>query len=501
MITDDRQCEKVMLGKCTWRYAFVDGVKTDILDAVKGCSGICPICGELLISRKGELREWHWWHKGGRKCDGWYEPKGEWHRWWQNHFVKDWQEVVLRKQYDGEVIKHIADIHTSDRWIIEFQYSHLSLSDILVREQFYGDMFWVVNGTRLVGDSLNGERWKRKEVRKSEHGFDYFCLRSCDEEVNGCWQDSNKLVFFDFDGTFDEPRGGADLFCLLPGEVHGSRLIIRLSQEEFFANVHRQNLKDFVDSLLACKDEYDSEYQILLRQAKMADERRIKEEEERLLKEREGERNAELANPALYGVTCGWVEALAIITGWRRSLEGDWDLSKIPEYGKIILHVAKKYTREQFRNDKRFSWEQGMRFRVPEFEKLQKCAGMAIAKLDYGTYYDQSKSEWILVIEKVEPLKDFEGHYRCVYDIKDKDGVWKLSEALKLAVNDRKYKHVRKLRCYVCGAEMVVRKNKKDQNLFYGCTKYPECNCTLSCNAYGQLTVSNVYWFSQLDSW
>ena len=73
----------------------------------------------------------------------------------------------------------------------------------------------------------------------------------------------------------------------------------------------------------------------------MAEERRIREEEERLLKEREGERNAELANPALYGVTCGWVEALAIITGWRRSLEGDWDLSKIPECGKIILHVVR----------------------------------------------------------------------------------------------------------------------------------------------------------------
>ena len=68
----------------------------------------------------------------------------------------------------------------------------------------------------------------------------------------------------------------------------------------------------------------------------MAEERRIREEEERLLKEREGERNAELANPALYGVTCGWVEALAIITGRRRSLEGDWDLSKIPECGKLF---------------------------------------------------------------------------------------------------------------------------------------------------------------------
>lgn len=504
MITDDRQCEKVMLGKCTWRYAFVDGVKTDILDAVKGCSGICPICGELLISRKGKLREWHWWHKGGRKCDGWYEPKGEWHRWWQDRFEKQWRENVLPKEQDRKSCKHIADVYTPDEWTIEFQYSPLKMSDIQEREDFYGNILWVVNGTRLKEDHLNGMRWKRHKVVESRCGFQYFKLDPFDktdsskiEDVNPCWRDRNKLVFFDFDGTFDVPKADANLFCLLPGEVYGSRIVVRLSNEEFIANIRNQNVKDFLDRLLACKEEYGRDYQILLQHAEMAEKRRVQEEEKRLLKEREGERNAELANPALYGVTCGWVEALAIITGKCHFLVRDWDLSKIPECGKIILHVAKKYTREQFRNDKRFSWEQGMRFRVPEFEKLQKCAGMAIAKLDYGTYYDQSKSEWILVIEKVESLKDFEGHSRCVYDIKDKDGVWELSEALKLAVNDRKYKQVRKLRCHVCGAEMVIRKNKKDQNLFYGCTKHPECNCVMSCNPNGQLTVSNVYWFSQ----
>ena len=124
---------------------------------------------------------------------------------------------------------------------------------------------------------------------------------------------------------------------------------------------------------------------------------------------------------------------------------------------------------------------------------------MAIAKLDYSTYYDDGKSEWVLVIGKVEPLKNFEGDHRCVYDIKDKDGVWELSEALKVAVNDRKYKQVRKLRCPVCGAEMVIHSNKRNRNLFYGCTKYPECKCTMSCDSNGQLTVSDVYWNSQFE--
>lgn len=502
-MADDKKRGNVILGKCTWRYALVDGMKTDILDAVKGCSGVCPICGELLVPRKGESREWHWWHKGGRKCDAWYEPKGEWHRWWQNHFVKEWQEVVLYKEKDGEGIKHIADVYTPDKWIMEFQYSHLSLTDISAREQFYGNMFWIVNGTRLRSDSVNGERWKIREVEKSEHGFNYFRLNRMDvEDVNDCWRDRNKIVFFDFDGTFDEPKADADLFCLLPGEVCGSRLVVRLSQDEFVANVRNQNVKDFVERLLSCKEEY----QILLRHAKMAEERRKmaedrrrQEEEVRFLKVREEERHTELANPASYGVTCGWVEALAIVTREVHFLREDWDLSKIPKRGKIVLHLAKKYTREQFREDKRISWNQGIRFRVPEFEKLQKCAGMAIAKLDYSTYYDDGKSEWILVIGKVEPLKNFEGDHRCVYDIKDKDGVWELSEALKVAVNDRKYKQVRKLRCPVCGAEMVIRSNKRNRNLFYGCIKYPECKCTMSCDSNGQLTVSDVYWNSQFE--
>ena len=60
-----------MLGNCTWRYALVDGVKTDIQDAVKGVHGICPLCGGELVPRKGKIRNWHWWHINGRLCDDW----------------------------------------------------------------------------------------------------------------------------------------------------------------------------------------------------------------------------------------------------------------------------------------------------------------------------------------------------------------------------------------------------------------------------------------------
>ena len=64
-----------MLGECKWRYAIVDGVKTDIRDAVKGVHGYCPLCGGELAPRKGEIRNWHLWNVNCLLCDDCYEPK------------------------------------------------------------------------------------------------------------------------------------------------------------------------------------------------------------------------------------------------------------------------------------------------------------------------------------------------------------------------------------------------------------------------------------------
>ena len=491
------------IGKCTWRYALVDGVKTDIFDAGKGCSGICPICGEVLVPRMGELREWHWWHKGGRKCDAWYEPKGEWHRWWQDHFEKERQEVPLFKEINGETCKHIADVHTSDKWTIEFQYSSLSIADIEEREQFYGNMFWVVSGSRLQADSLNGMRWKRHKVEKSKHGIDYFLLDPSDindpskiEDVNRCWRNRNKLVFFDFDGTFDKPSEGTDLFCLLPGEVYRSRLVVRLSQSDFLSKTVGGNARALVDAILDCRNDYCEKLKKERDEHRKAEALRLKEERESFLKKCEKKYQFDLANPTMYAVTCNWVEGLMVKYSAVKSLVRNWDLSGIPPKGRMALHLTNDYTlREYWYDIKTKVSKLKLGRRVPDYEVLKKCKGMVIGKIDYETYYDNQNREWELMIEDFEPLLNYEGEGRCIYKVRDRngEGVWPLSDQLAQAVNDRKYWDSRKMKCPYCGEDMKQCRRNVDNGLFFGCSAFPKCKCALPCNKAGQINVSDLY--------
>lgn len=245
-----------MIGNCTWRYALVNGVKTDIQDAVKGVHGICPLCGDELAPRKGTIRNWHWWHINGRLCDDWYEPKGEWHRAWQGQFDETRREVSLIKESQGKEFKHIADVYTEDECVIEFQYSQLSLSEITDRESFYGDMIWVVCGTRLNKDRLYGEELlRRDDFLSSEDGLRYLVLKDM-KDCNQCWRNRDSLVFFDFYGEINKPSIGTDLLCLIPGEVEGARLLARVSQDDFLFGCRCGHIQKFIERFLNCKQSY-----------------------------------------------------------------------------------------------------------------------------------------------------------------------------------------------------------------------------------------------------
>jgi hypothetical protein len=355
----------------------------------------------------------------------------------------------------------------------------------------------------LQEDLLNGNRWKRHEVVESRCGFQYFKLDPSDirdpskiEDVNPYWRDRGKLVFFDFDGTFDNPLVDTDLFCLLPGEVYGSRIVVRLTQNEFVKNIRSENVKGFVDKLLSCKTEYCREYELKLQQARAAEERRKKEENDLLQRKREEEWLDELNNPALYAVTCSWVEGLLVKFGFVKSLiRRDWDLRQIPTKGKMALHITNNYSVREYWDDIRKGRDLTKGWSVPKYEILQKCAGMVIAKFDYEIVYCADSKEWILVVEDVESLKNFEGEERSVYNIDDRAGVdvWQLSKELIESINDRKYKEIRNPKCPRCGAEMFLRPRNLDNGPFYGCSAYPKCNGALSCNKYGQVDVGKLY--------
>ena len=96
-----------------------DHHRVHALDAEKGQEYYCPVCGNQVIPRQGEVNSWHFAHV--TSCvDDWTYDMSEWHRNWQNRFPESTREVVI--EYKGE--SHRADILTGG-YVIEFQHSPL----------------------------------------------------------------------------------------------------------------------------------------------------------------------------------------------------------------------------------------------------------------------------------------------------------------------------------------------------------------------------------------
>lgn len=134
------------------QYSSVDGLRTK---PQPGLQGLCPSCSKPTISKCGDLKVWHWSHKGRRTCDPWWENETAWHREWKNKFPDSFQEVIQFDEITGE--KHIADIKTKDDWIIEFQHSFLKPEERNARNLFYKKIAWVVDGTRRKLDQKQFE--------------------------------------------------------------------------------------------------------------------------------------------------------------------------------------------------------------------------------------------------------------------------------------------------------------------------------------------------------
>lgn len=172
------------------KFALVNGQRQE---AQPNLSGECPFCGSPMVAKCGEVRVWHWAHKGRLLCDPWWENETEWHRAWKDHFPADWQEIV-HATGDGE--RHIADVKTADGWVIEFQHSYLKPEERRSREDFYSKLIWVVDGMRRKRDRAQLiKAWKeggpvvRDSLLRIAFSDDCGLLRE--------WAGSNHPIFFD----------------------------------------------------------------------------------------------------------------------------------------------------------------------------------------------------------------------------------------------------------------------------------------------------------------
>jgi len=208
------------------RFAIIDNKLTE---AQPGLRGLCPGCFQPIIAKCGAQRIYHWSHHNTKICDSWYEPETEWHRSWKNNFPPEWQEIFLPDGRTGE--NHIADVRTSHGLVIEFQHSHLDQQERTSREQFYKNMVWVVDGTRLKRDHPRFLKAKKyfQSVKEGIFHVDY-----PEECFPLGWLGSSVPVIFDFQNG----ESGADLkrnnlYCLFPIQIGRYSILAEFSHKTF----------------------------------------------------------------------------------------------------------------------------------------------------------------------------------------------------------------------------------------------------------------------------
>ncbi|MBT4052870.1 MAG: hypothetical protein HOE73_07250 [Bacteroidetes Order II. Incertae sedis bacterium] len=125
-------------------FSYVDGQRRVAEPDLKG---VCDMCGGEMVPKCGKIRIHHWAHRRGQDCDPWSGKETEWHREWKQEFPEHCREVTVTSDDDE---KHRADVKTDSGLVIEFQHSPIKLEDRQIREAFYKDMVWVVDGLRVL---------------------------------------------------------------------------------------------------------------------------------------------------------------------------------------------------------------------------------------------------------------------------------------------------------------------------------------------------------------
>ncbi|WP_428249827.1 competence protein CoiA [Ferrovibrio sp.] len=178
------------------KFALVNGNRIPPAPKHKG---ICACCAGELIAKCGRVKLWHWAHKRKFSCDPWWENETEWHRRWKNQFPAEWQEVVHFDVRAGE--RHIADVKCSSGLVVEFQNSPMSYEELRTREQFYGDMIWIVNGLRGdLDESYFRMGLGRTPIQNSPLAYGIAWWGRSRLLHN--WSLSEKRVFLDFGDAF-----------------------------------------------------------------------------------------------------------------------------------------------------------------------------------------------------------------------------------------------------------------------------------------------------------
>ncbi len=156
-------------------------VNNDRVEAFSGGRGLCPICGSEMIAKCGPRTINHWAHYRPKDCDPWWENETPWHRDWKNLFPMECREVS-HIAHDGEI--HRADVKTPTGIVIELQHSSMTDAERISREEFYGNLVWVVDGSSFC---QNFDIYQGLPAPNSEVAKDLIWVKAKRHTANAGW--------------------------------------------------------------------------------------------------------------------------------------------------------------------------------------------------------------------------------------------------------------------------------------------------------------------------
>lgn len=241
------------------KFAMLNDKRIEPQKGIK--NAICPVCGEIVIPKCGNIKIHHWAHKTKQHCDPWWENETEWHRQWKNEFPNDYQEVKMKDEKTGEM--HVADVKTPTDIVIEFQHSSIKEQEQYSREQFYKNMIWVVDAKKYY-DKFKRNYKDLNHIDPCDKYNPYFCLKL---DKNNCfpmrWLNATVPVIFDFgihdeieDNDYNEQKKW--LWCIFPdkyldiNQQYLCGFCIKkdkfreyiINENKFYENVVKEKLED-----------------------------------------------------------------------------------------------------------------------------------------------------------------------------------------------------------------------------------------------------------------
>lgn len=241
----------------------------------KGVKGFCPVCGEEVLAKCGNIKAHYWSHLANSKCV-YKGNKGEWHLSWQNEFPDDWQEVLLINPENGE--KNLADVRSPKGFILEFQHSHIKEEEKTAREQFYKNMCWVVDGLNWI--KIRSYFENRYKDKAEENIVEKFQIDRYDYETifSFVWASSAVPIFYDFydkNSVADQEKWQNYLYCCFPYKKFIGFQVVPIKRQDFLVIAKEEMLESWIKDIQSDIEQTSKQKQAALDE----EERRFKEEE------------------------------------------------------------------------------------------------------------------------------------------------------------------------------------------------------------------------------